>query len=169
MYDLPKKVSWNEEEITTFKETLNSASCKEEVEKLLNKSEGATAEEISTLLLKVGKIELRPNLTCSKKSGRQRRSLRKDQPWFDEECKQIKQEIASCGKTLRSAPHATSVREKIYIMKKKLRNLTRKKKLAFQTMTIEEMCKDMSNGEHKKYWKQLRKLETAKDEIRVST
>ena len=48
-------------------------------------------------------------------------------------------------------------------MKKKLRNLTRKKKLAFQTETIDEMCKDMSNGEQKKYWKQLRKLETTRD------
>ena len=48
-------------------------------------------------------------------------------------------------------------------MKKKLRNITRKKKLAFQTAIIDEMCTDMSNGEQKKYWKQLKKLDTSKD------
>ena len=162
MYDLPRKVTWNEEKIKTLKETLNSDSYKEEVEELMNKPDGITAEQIRTLLLKAAKIEHTPSIASHKK-GRQCRSFKKDQPWFDEECKLIKQEIVNCGNTLRSAPHATSIREKIYIMKKKLRNLTRKKKLAFQTKTIDEMCKDMSNGEQKKYWKQLRKLETTRD------
>ena len=148
-----------------LRESLNSGQCKEEVEKLLSKPGGVSAEDVQNLLTNAG-AQSPTNPTISretKKKSTRRKSRCKDQPWFDDECKQIKLEITRCGKTLRSAPQATSVREKIYVLKNKLRNLCKKNKLAFQTSIIEEMCTDMSNGEQKKYWNHLKRLETSKD------
>ena len=99
---------------------------------------------------------------CVKKTNKQR-IKKNDRPWFDNECKEMKQEILNCGKTLKSAPHAVCIREKIFVLKKKLRNLLRRKKRTFQTAIIDEMCTNLSHGEQKKYWKQLKKLDSNKD------
>ena len=162
MKDLPKRIQWDDEKTLSYRETLSSEKYKEEVEKLLTKTDGVTAKEIQKLLLSVDKPD-KPTEEIPGKKRSKRHTRKNDQPWYDEECREIKKEITECGKTLRSAPQATSVREKIYILKKKLRNLLKKKKLAFQTGVINDMCADMSNGEQKKYWQHLKKLETSKD------
>ena len=166
MQDLPRKTVWDDEKIETFRETLKSGPCKEAAERLLQKPGGVTVEGIKNLLINVNKphstMEPETISNCKPKKSKPK-PKKKDQPWFDAECKEIKAEITECGKTLRSAPHATSVREKIYFLKKKLRNLLKKKKLSFQTSVIDDMCTDMSNKEQKKYWKQLKKLETSRD------
>ena len=36
---------------------------------------------------------------------------------FDQECRHLKEEIARCGKILRSKPHDTETREKIFTLK----------------------------------------------------
>ena len=68
------------------------------------------------------------------------------------------------GKILRSSPGNIKTRENIYILKKKLRNTIRKNKMKHSTSIVNEMCGDLSNGEHKKYWRLLRKLEGDRDE-----
>ena len=161
MHDLPKRLSWDDEKITSYQESLNSDKFKEEVGKLMTKPDGVTPHEVQALLLKVPGYEQDPGKVCQK--ANKQRTKKNNRPWFDNECKKIKREILDCGKTLRSAPHAVCVREKIYVLKKKLRNLVRKKKQAFQTAIIDEMCTNLSHGEQKKYWKQLKRLDTSKD------
>ena len=165
MEDLPKRMQWDDEKTLSYREALSSDKYKEEVEKLLSKTECVTAGEIQKLLLSVDKPDTpdTPAKETTRKKGSRRLKRKSDKPWYDEECREIKKEITECGKTLRTAPQATSVREKIYVLKKKLRNLLRKKKLAFQTGVINDMCADRSNGEQKKYWQHLKKLETSKD------
>ena len=48
-------------------------------------------------------------------------------------------------------------------MKRKLRNLVRGKKNKYETSVVNDMCENLSNGEQKKYWKLLRKLENTND------
>ena len=163
MRNLPRRIQWNEEKIEAFQEMLRSGIHKEAAEKLLHKPGGVTAEDIKTLLMNISKLDTQAQEAKSSCKNKKSNPKKRDQPWFDDECRQIKLEISDCGKTLRSAPHATSVREKIYFLKKNLRNLLKKKKLSFQTAIVDDMCADMSNGEQKKYWRQLKKLETSKD------
>ena len=96
LYDLPKKIQWDDNKIMSFKEALESDTFKKEVEELLSKSDGITAEEIQNLLLKVSKTETTsqdnnesstniPNPKNSRKPSKRQR--KKDQPWFDTECK----------------------------------------------------------------------------------
>ena len=164
MQNLPRKTQWDDEKIETIREMLKSGAHKGAAERLLHKPGGVTAEDIKALLMSVSKLDntldQEAKSSCKPKKSKPKK---RDQPWFDAECKEIKSEIIGCGKTLRSAPQATSVREKIYFLKKKLRNLLKKKKHSFQNAVIDDMCADMSNGEQKKYWKQLKKLEISKD------
>ena len=162
MHELPRRVRWDDEKRLSFEETLKSDKYKTEVERLLNNPDGVKAEEIKNLLIDVGRLDKTTTGTPNKNNSR-KQPKKNDQPWFDEECKNMKLEIIECGKTLRTAPHATAVREKIYVLKKKLRNKLKKNKLEFQTSVINDMCADMSNGEQKKYWEKLKKLETSRD------
>ena len=54
MQDLPRKVHWNEERMEQLRESLNSGQCKEEVEKLLSKPGGVSAEDVQNLLTNAG-------------------------------------------------------------------------------------------------------------------
>ena len=160
MNDLPKRKHWEEEHIASFREKLNSDQYKEQVSNLLNREEVVTIEEVKTLLLSVDPDP--SDNEPGRRPGRKRKG-RKDQPWFDNECRSLKREITECGKTLRSAPDSTTIRERIFCLKKTLRNQLRKKKNAFQTSIVDDMCQDMSNGDKKKYWRQLKRLEGARD------
>ena len=108
-------------------------------------------------------VEEQPETRTPLEKPAKKKKARKDQPWFDNECRSLKQEITNCGKTLRSAPHSTAVREKIYCLKKTLRNQLKRKKHIFQTSVVDDMCQDMSKGDKKKYWRQLKRLEGARD------
>ena len=161
LQDLPKKLHWSEENTEKYLEEIKSSTFKLEVESLLNQPESITTERISELMSKAAGMKAEDNHPNLPK--RPKKSKRKNQPWFDDECLVLKKEISACGKTLRSAPYATCVREKIYCLKTTLRNKLRKNKKDFKTGIVNEMCENMSNGEKKKYWQQLKKLEGAKD------
>ena len=96
----------------------------------------------------------------TKKSSRKK----KDKPWFDEECVTLKKEISSCGRYIRTHPDNVSKREKIYELKKKLRNTVRRNKMEFQKSIINDMCGDLRKKQQKEYWNRLRKLEGRKEE-----
>ena len=165
MYDLPKRRQWSDESIFAFKQELDSEKFKSKVGQLLEKPEGITAEDIKGLLQSVDQMspegkQYHQNMTAKKRTEK---SKKKNQPWFDQDCQSMKKEITECGKILRSAPEATRIREKIYCLKKSLRNRLRRNKLEFQTNVVDEMCQNMSDGEKKKYWNQLKKLEGSRD------
>jgi hypothetical protein len=63
---------------------------------------------------------------CKIKKTRKRTNF--NEPWFDEECRNLKNSIKSNGKALRRNPNDITAREKLYIEKRKLRNLIKKNK-----------------------------------------
>ena len=156
MEPLPDSYIWEEESSQSFQERLAHQDFKTKVDRLLLK-EDLQVSDVKELLHSAAK-ESNIKMTNNK------RKVRKlDPPWFDKDCKTMKNEINSLGKKLRISPNNVTAREDMYILKRKLRNTIRKNKISHSTAIVNEMCSDLSKGEHKKYWKQLRKLEGRQD------
>ena len=155
---LPDSFIWGEDSSLSFTQQLTSEHQERKVSQLMTK-ENLQMEDIRDLLIDVAKSS-NIKMTNNKRTPR-----RNDKPWFDQECKHLKEEITrcGCGKLLRSKPHDTETREKIFIMKKSLRNLLKRNKTQYEAAIVNEMCGNLSNGEQKKYWKLLRKLENTQD------
>ena len=156
METLPDSFIWDEDSSITFTEKLKSEEHKRTVTELMSK-ENLQVEDIRDFLIDVAK-------TSKLKTTKNKRICkRNDKPWFDNECKDIKEKILCCGKTLRSNPNCTESREKIYILKNNLKNLLKRNKFQYELSVVNEMCSNLSSGEKKKYWKLLRKLENNQD------
>ena len=156
MLDLPNKYIWDPESTVAFTEKLASDECKLKVDKLLS-SKNMKMEDIKDLIMDTA------NDSQIKKT-KPMKNKRKDKPWFDKECSEIKREIMSCGKNLRTDPENANNREQMYTLKKNLRNTVRKNKAEYQKTIISDMCSDLQNKHQKDYWNGLRKLEGRKDE-----
>ena len=153
---LPDTYIWNDDSAQTFQDTLSQEAFKHKVDNLLRK-ENLHMNDIKELLQGAAK-ESNIKMTNNKRTQK-----RHDPPWFDDECRTLKKEINRNGKILRSSPNNVKARENIYVLKNKLRNIIRKNKMKHSTSIVNEMCGDLSNGEKKKYWRLLRKLEGDRD------
>ncbi len=155
--DLPSRYIWNEEGNEKFSKILSSPTFKTKVHRLMTMSEHPSlAQEVEDLLKEAANVS-------SIRKTHSRKTHNNNPPWFDQQCSNLKEEIRGLGKHLKSNPHDTRTREKIYFQKKKLRNIIRKNKFDHRKSIIDNMCTDLSKGEHKKYWKLLRKLEDQPD------
>ena len=158
METLPDSFIWDDDSSINFTQRLVSEDCKLLVEGLMSKN-NLQMEDIRDLLKNVARA------SDIKMTNNKRHRKNKDKPWFDEECHSIKAEVNKCGKNLRLQPHSTETREKLYVLKKKLRNLVRSKKTKYETSVVNDMCENLSKGEQKKYWKMLRRLENTEDGV----
>ena len=150
MEKLPNKYIWDADSSDTFTNILKSEEYEHKVQALLDKKD-LKMEDVKELLMATA--------NTAKIRKTKARNKKKDQPWFDKECLVTKKEIMLCGKVLRSNPEDVDNREKLYTSKRKLRNMIKKNKNEYKKSTINNMCSDLSNGEQKQYWKNLRKLE----------
>ena len=157
METLPDSYIWKDDSTQAFQDTLSQEEFKLKVDNLMNK-ENLHVDDIKELLQGAAKD------SDIKMTNNKRKLKKQDPPWFDDECRTLKNEINRNGKILRSSPDNIETRENIYVLKKKLRNTIRKNKMKHSTSIVNEMCGDLSNGEHKKYWRLLRKLEGDRDE-----
>ena len=150
MEKLPNKYIWDDDSSDTFTNILKSEEYELKVQALLDKKD-LKMEDVKELLMATA--------NTAKIRKTKARNKKKDQPWFDKECLVTKKEILLCGKILRSSPEDVNNREKLYTLKRKLRNMIKKNKNEYKKSTINNMCSDLNNGEQKQYWKNLRKLE----------
>jgi hypothetical protein len=157
MQVLPNSFIWEDDSSLNFTQRLASEDCRLLVEALMSK-DNLKIEDIAELLRNVARAS---HIRTTKNNKNNKKN--KDKPWFDDECQSIKSEINKCGKKLRSQPHNTETREKLYILKRKLRNLVKRNKTKYETSVVNEMCENLSNREQKKYWKVLRRLENTND------
>ena len=156
MLALPDKFIWDHDSTVSFTQRLASDDCRLRAEALLNKG-NLKMEDIKSFLTDTA--------TASEiKKTKSRRKRNKDKPWFNKECSDLKKEIILSGKHLRSDPNNVSIREKLYVLKRKLRNAVRRNKTEYKKAIINEMCSDLSNKQKKEYWNGLRKLEGKRDE-----
>ena len=157
LYDLPNRYIWKKEDDKTFTEKLVSDEFEHEVQKLMAmKDNPDLIKNIQNLLTKAAD-------ECNIKKTRSK-PKKQDPPWFDLECKRLKDEIRKHGKALRHQPNDVGTRQTLYFEKRKLRNLVRKNKHLHRKSIVDTMCENLSSGEKKQYWKMLRKLEDPKDQ-----
>ena len=156
LHDLPNRYIWKEGDSEAFKEMIDSEEFQEEVNKMMAYGENENmVHDIQDLLKQTAD-------KCKIKKTR-KRSQRTDPPWFDKECKTLKDNVRRYGGKLRQQPDHTTTRVKLYEDKKKLRNMVRKNKYNHRKSIVDSMCENLSKGEKKQYWQMLRKLEDTKD------
>ena len=155
LQDLPKRYIWNRDDDETFKAKLASDPFKEKITTLMAADDNPNlAQDIRNLL-----VDAADQCKIRKTSRRQR----EDKPWFDDECRKLKNSIKSTGREVKWNPQDVESREKLYIEKKQLRNLIKKNKYTYRKSIVDKMCENLSKGEKKQYWKLLKKLEEPQD------
>ena len=92
-----------------------------------------------------------------KKSAAKKHDLQNDAPWFDINCKKIKQEIRLLGKKIKMEPKNTTLKFELAKQKRILKHLTKKKKLSYKHNILEKM--KLSKKDSKRFWKLLDKLD----------
>ena len=152
METLPEKHIWNRENSETFTNVLKSEEYKQKVQILMEKRD-LGMDDIKELLMSTAR-------DSKVRKTKTRNNPKKNQPWFDKECEDVKKEIRSCSKFLRSNPQDLVNRENAYILKRKLRNMVKKKKHQYKKSIIDHMCRELSGGPQKEYWRQLKMLES---------
>ena len=157
MENLPDHYKWDDNSSRSLTEELNYDKYKKKAQELLVKKD-LKIEDIKEPILNAAD-------SCPIRETRNKKRItKKDKPWFNNECHSIKKEIMECGKTLRSTPADVDNREKIYFLKRKLRNLIKKNKTNYKMAVVNDMCSDLSKGKQKEYWKHLQKLGDSDDE-----
>ena len=156
LYDLPPRYIWKQDDSKTFKDKMESNEFKEKVQNIMRMKEHENmVYDVQNLL-----TETAEECKIRKTKNKPRKS---DPPWFDEECKELKIKISNYGKSLRLKPEDPTIREQLYVDKRKFRNLVRKNKYQHRKSIVDTMCENLSSGEKKEYWKMLRKLEKQND------
>ena len=156
LLDLPPKYIWSREHDLPFKDKLESEPFKQKVSQIMSSGNRPNlVHDIRNLLTEAAD-------QCKIKKTRKKRG-KQDAPWFDEECKGLKNSISTNGKKLRRNPGDVSIREKLYEEKRQLSKLVKKKKFLYKKSIVDEMCQNLSSGEKKEYWKMLRKLDGPPD------
>ena len=150
LLDLPKRYIWNPDGRDSFSKQINSESFKSRVDEILVMPDHpGLIDRIETLVTDAA------DASDVKKSST--KPPKTDPQWFDDTCKDLKRQILLRGKDLRKNPNNPTTREKIYILKRKLRTLVKKNKYLFKKSIVDKMCSDLSKGQQKTYWKLLKK------------
>ena len=149
LHNLPNKFIWNAENRDTFEKQISSDSFKFQVEELMN------MQESPDLLDKIERLLI--DTATTSKVKKTSNGIKRNPEWFDAKCKDLKRQILINGKTLKCNPMNHTIREKIYVQKKQLRNLVRKNKYLYQKSIVDKMCSELSKGKQKAYWKLLKK------------
>ena len=100
---LPDTYMWDDDSSQTFQETLRQEKFKTMVDNLMSK-ENLHMDDVKELLQSAAK-DSKIKMTNNKKKRR-----RNDPPWFDDECRNLKKEINTEGKKLRSSPDNVEAR-----------------------------------------------------------
>ena len=88
---------------------------------------------------------------------------KKDPPWFDKTCKNLKRDIKSLGKEIQRNAADAVIREKLYGLKRKLKKIVADNKRFYKNTLIDKM--NCSNKNAKEFWKLLDKLGHKQDNI----
>ena len=88
---------------------------------------------------------------------------KRQEPWFDEECKNLKNSIKKKCRKLRKNNKNDELHISILKENKFLKNLIRKKKEAYKRGIIKEM--NLKKRDQKFYWKLLGKLQSQKNDV----
>ena len=92
-----------------------------------------------------------------KKKDRKNKKSGRDLPWFDDECRKIKNELKKLSKKLKHSPESNDLREKLFVTKRKFNNLIKKNKVEYKQSIIGEMHLNKKTNP-KRFWNLLNKI-----------
>ena len=87
---------------------------------------------------------------------------KKDPPWFDKSCIELKDSIKTLGAKIRKNPKDKSLKSILFEKKKELKKLVRNNKMKYKNDLMEQM--KQSKNDSKKFWKLLDKMEQKEDD-----
>ena len=150
--ELPKSFHFSPEDRQKFKETLNSDEMVQEMRSLSrneNMDPQTLASLITEFLLKVcDKAGVKPRKREEKQD--------KSEPWFDRDCKTIKNSLKKKCKKLRANQKDENLRREIISENKSFKKLVKQKKENYKRGIINDLS--LKRKDHKVFWKLLDKL-----------
>ena len=158
MNELPPRCRWNDTVRTSFLEALTTEKNKAIFENKLRDTNLSPENGISVLSSALLECSNGNSLPIEGNKKRKKGKRPSDKPWFDKECKTAKNIVNIVAQHVKMNPRDARIRENLFINKKKLRNMIKKKKLSYKQSIIDEMHLTKAS-DIKKYWKLLNKLD----------
>ena len=155
LQNLPNRYIWTLDDDAAFENKLKSDAFKQKVNNIMGEENNPDLVHKIHDLLTTAANEINVRKT--------RKKHKTDPPWFDNECKELKDVIRQHGKKLKKNPNDVSERVSLYVKKKRLSNLVRRNKFAYKKSIVDEMCQNLTSGAKKEYWNMLRKLDGPPD------
>ena len=145
---------WNDQSYEKYKESLSSPPIRSKVDDLLsNKPLTVTemSEEIKSILFENADI----SKLKTKKTGTNENV---SEPWFDDDCKNMKNKIRSIGKQLSKSPNDRFIRTSLCEAKKSFRRKIAYKKRNYKKAVLTELESKRKDKNHRDFWKIFRKI-----------
>ena len=157
--ELPKTFYIGPRNKTKYLETLKSSEIAVKLLSL-NTLDNPEPQELTTKITEIlidscDKAGIKPN--------KQKIRAKIQEPWFDEECKNLKNSIKTKCRKLRKNNKNDELHISILKENKFLKNLIRKKEEAYKRGIIKEM--NLKKRDQKFYWKLLGKLQSQKNDV----
>ena len=156
--EAPNSLYLNTQDKQKLKESLKSPEIADRLKLMTMNYKGdpqtMMSEVSKTLLDACSKANIKPkNKSCK---------IGNDEPWFDTECRKLKNSIKRKCKTLRKNSSKKNLNSEILAQNKLLKNMIKKKKEEYKLKVVNEM--NLKKGDQKTFWKLLRKLKNPKTE-----
>ena len=92
----------------------------------------------------------------------EKKQMRGNPPWFDEECSKLKNEINALGKVVKRHPKNKSHKEELVNLKRTLKKSVKRKKSQYKQELVQKM--EWSRKDSKVFWKLFDKFEKRNDD-----
>ena len=100
--------------------------------------------------------------TAGIKQNNKKTNMGNDPPWFNWECRELKNKIRKQGKIVKREPYNAGARTKLFEEKKKFKNFIKKKKREYKEGILQDMTLNRKNG--RIFWKLLDKIDLKKND-----
>ena len=151
---LPPNFKWSTLNKTKFEAALISVPTKKVFESIIN---DATEESPHNYISQVTEVLLNCAYKCGLKKSTTRKKIAYDLPWFDQECRRMKNDIRILAKNIKRFPNENKIRIELFTKKRKFSHLVRKKKTSYKLSILKEMHLT-SKKEIRKYWRLVDKI-----------
>ena len=145
---------WNDQSYEKYKETLSFQTMKDRVDGLL----GDDSLTVAEMAEKIKSILFENADMSGLKTRRVGTSGGVSEPWFDGECKSMKDRIRSIGKQLAGSPGDRFIRSSLCDAKKSFRRKIAYKKRNYKRTVLAELESKRREKNHKDFWKIFRKI-----------
>ena len=153
--EIPKKYLWDSTTRANMLKTLNSQAVKDSFNDLTLKLTAINSKPsgIANVKMVTDLIKATCDISGIKTRSHRKHTTKYKKPWFDLECKLLKQDLMLIGKQVSREKLNSKTRKELSLKKKQFKNLIKKKKLEYQYKTIKQIASTKNNP--REHWKLL--------------